>query len=41
MFDVEDVKLWWKYDGGSLKENLKFFRNDGDATELSGFAKKK
>lgn len=27
-FDVEDVKLWWKYRGGSLEEDLKSFKND-------------
>lgn len=30
-FDVEVVKLWWKQDGDSLEEDLKTFRNDGDA----------
>lgn len=29
------MKLWWKYEGGSLEEDLKPFRNDGDAIELS------
>ncbi|KAI5438614.1 hypothetical protein KIW84_024376 [Lathyrus oleraceus] len=37
-FDVWAVKMWWKYDGGSLKEDLKPFKDNGDACEVVMFA---
>lgn len=32
------MKIWWKHDDGSLEEDLKPSRNDGDASELTAFA---
>lgn len=32
------VKIWWKHDGGRLDEDLKPFRDDGNASELDMFA---
>ncbi|KAI5436794.1 hypothetical protein KIW84_023059 [Lathyrus oleraceus] len=40
-FEVDDVKLWWKCEGGSLEEDLKPFRNDVDAMQLSNFVEKR
>lgn len=37
-FDVRVVKIWWKDKGGSLDDDLKPFRDDGDAYELVVFA---
>lgn len=34
-FDVNVVKMFWKHDEGSLEGDLKQFRDDGDAFELS------
>lgn len=40
-FEVDDVKLWWKCEGGSLEEDLKPFRNGVDAMQLSNFVEKR
>ncbi|CAK8576504.1 unnamed protein product [Lathyrus sativus] len=34
-FDLSCVKMWWKHDEGSFQEDLKQFRDDGDAFELA------
>ena len=37
-FDSVTVKMWWKHDSGSFDEDLKPFRDDGDAIELDMFS---
>ncbi|KAI5390480.1 hypothetical protein KIW84_075696 [Lathyrus oleraceus] len=36
-FDVGAVKVWWKHEGDSLDEDLKPYRDDGNASELVVF----
>ncbi|CAI8610184.1 unnamed protein product [Vicia faba] len=38
-FKTEDVKIWWKYEHGSLENDLKPLVNDEDATMLAICAK--
>ncbi|CAL5188337.1 unnamed protein product [Lathyrus oleraceus] len=37
-FDLNYVKIWWKHDEGSFKEDLKPFGDDGDVSELAMYA---
>ncbi|CAK8560663.1 unnamed protein product [Lathyrus sativus] len=34
-FDIGCVKMWWKHDEGSFEQDLKPFRDDGNAYELA------
>lgn len=36
--DVSATKIWWKHDEGSREQDLKSFKDDGDAIELVVYA---